>query len=990
MSTSRFNLPVAKLATFALAFFAVFSQQSARAASITWGNSATDYNSNGSWLGGAAPVAADNATFNGAATTQPSLSASSTNQGLTFTLTGIGYTLSSGAGSLTLTNVGTAATSAINALNTSGTNTISAPIILGGAAASTATFTQAAGGTMNLSGNISSTNTINGISLATTSGIFTLSGSNSYAGNTSIANATMTLNLNNASALSTGALVLGSSVTINNTSGAGITLANNNINLSGGSLTFSGSNALSFGSGTATLSGANRTVTANGLGVLSIGSIDADTTGRVFSKLGTGTLLVSGAAGSTFQGGTVLNGGILQVANNTALGTGGITFTSGTLQAVNSAVTLGNSSTLTALTVSGTQNLTLSGDFTNSGGNRILTSSIATGGNLTLSGTTYLQDPTSGSGRTLTIAGTGNTLISGAIVNGGTAGASGLTHTNTGLTILTGSNSYTGPTTITSGTIQIGNHGTVGSLAGASSILGPGMVAFDRTDAITISNLLGSNLAVTQQGGSSLTLSNAANVFTGGLFVTSGTVIAGNANVGVLGRGHVNLANNTEVDLNGNSPSIGYLSSSGDGTGALVTSRIAGSVVLSLGSSQPPGTESRTYAGLITNGSGTVGITKINTGTQTLTGANSYTGVTRIESGVLAVTSIGDGGVNSALGASGTAASNILLVGGTLRYTGTGHSTNRGFTVFNSSGGTIDSSGSGAINFTNTGAIANGQGNEKTLILTGTNTGNNVLAGSWSDFNTSINANSLTKSGAGKWVLTAANTYAGQTRINAGTLLINGTHVDGATTSATTVTGFANAATGHFQVAGGAILGGTGRISGNDKGAANSNLVLIQSGGVLAPGASIGTLTLDGSSISGAGSEVLNMASGADFEFELAGNGGTPDQLNFWNYVAGDLLLNTNDINLSLLGTQAPGNYNVNIINFFSNSGGTPTTHTFLGGLTPVFGGDISAASIDWDGVNNLSQSIAINYTVVPEPSTFVMMGLGLGLVLYGFRRRKA
>lgn len=968
------------------------SLTSALAADKTWANTGTDYNDGLNWTGGL-PGTGDAALFSSAVTNQPILSGAIQNQQIRFT-TSTGGWLLSGTPALTLNSTGTGTTagtgSAIVSSNTSGTNTISAPIILGQANATTATFYQAAGGTLNLSGNISSTSAINGISLATTSGIFTLSGTNTYTGNTTVSNATMILNLNSASSLSTGALVLGASTTIDNTSGAPITLANNNINLSSGSLTYSGSNDLSFGSGVANLSTANRTITTNGAGVLTIGSIDTDTTVRTLTKAGAGTLRITSAAGANFQGGTTLNGGILQVGDNAALGTGNITFTSGTLEAVNSDVTLSNVSFLTALTVSGSQNLTLSGNFTNSGGNRVLINTMATGKSLTLSGTVFLQDPTSAVGRQLTFAGNGTTLVSGQIVNGGTAGNGPIVVSSTGLTIFTGNNSYTGSTTINAGgTLQIGNNGTTGSIDNTSSVTGSGSLVFDRTDNFVFSRTISSAISVTQQGGGSLTLSSGSSVFTGGLFVTSGKVVAGSA-LG-LGRGQITLANDTEVDLNGFSQAIGgFLSSSGNGSGALVTTRVAGGVTLSLGQYAPADAGSGTYAGLITNGNGTVGIIKGGSGIQTLTGANSYNGTTRIDGGVLAVNSLANGGVNSSIGASSNATGNLVLNGGTLRYIGTGGSTDRLFTFNGASGGILDASGTGAINFTSTGTYAmSGANTARTFTLTGNNTDANTLAGIVANAGTTTGITSLTKAGVGKWVFTGNNTYSGQTQVNAGTLLINGTHIDGTTTG--TATGFGNSTTGHFQVADQATLGGTGRISGNDKGAADSNLVLVKSGGVLAPGASIGTLTLDGVSINGTASRVLNMDLGAEFTFELAGNGTSADQLNFWNYVTNDLELNTNAINLSLLGTETPGNYNVDIINFFSNNGTTGIAHGFGSGNMTIgtLGPNISGATIDWNGVNNLGQSIALNYTVIPEPGTALMFGFGLTVLLYGFRRRK-
>jgi hypothetical protein len=123
------------------ALWAPLGTHVAQAASAVWQNTGTDFNTGGNWSGGTGtggiPGTGDNATFTGAEVSNPNLSASLTIQGITFsTTTTTGYTLSASAGqSLTLTNVGTGASAAINAANTSGANTISAPLILGGAAA---------------------------------------------------------------------------------------------------------------------------------------------------------------------------------------------------------------------------------------------------------------------------------------------------------------------------------------------------------------------------------------------------------------------------------------------------------------------------------------------------------------------------------------------------------------------------------------------------------------------------------------------------------------------------------------------------------------------------------------------------------------------------------------------------------------------------------------------------------------------------------------
>src|ERR1700680_5104818 len=134
-------------------------EQSAEAATRNWQNSGTDFNTAGNWSGGV-PGSGDTARFNSAEGTQPNLSASLTINNLDFTAPAIVYALTSANTGikLTLLRTGTGGASAINAVNTTGTNTIDAPLVLGAAANSTQTFTQASGGTLIVNGVISSTN----------------------------------------------------------------------------------------------------------------------------------------------------------------------------------------------------------------------------------------------------------------------------------------------------------------------------------------------------------------------------------------------------------------------------------------------------------------------------------------------------------------------------------------------------------------------------------------------------------------------------------------------------------------------------------------------------------------------------------------------------------------------------------------------------------------------------------------------------------------
>ncbi|HWY05534.1 MAG TPA: hypothetical protein VNY24_01660, partial [Candidatus Acidoferrales bacterium] len=184
-------------------------EQSAHATDKVWKNGNPDFNKNAAWSPSGVPGPGDVADFNSAMGVQPNMSASVTIQELTFsTGASSGYDLtSSNTGiKLTLTNTGTAGSSAIYSANTSGINTIDAPLVLGAAANSTQTFTQVSGGTLVVNGVISDTNNVT-LSLAG-GGIIQLGGANTYTGGTTLTAGT--LNINNASALGTGTFTIAS------------------------------------------------------------------------------------------------------------------------------------------------------------------------------------------------------------------------------------------------------------------------------------------------------------------------------------------------------------------------------------------------------------------------------------------------------------------------------------------------------------------------------------------------------------------------------------------------------------------------------------------------------------------------------------------------------------------------------------------------------------------------------------------------------------
>jgi len=136
---------------------------------------------------------------------------------------------------------------------------------------------------------------------------------------------------------------------------------------------------------------------------------------------------------------------------------------------------------------------------------------------------------------------------------------------------------------------------------------------------------------------------------------------------------------------------------------------------------------------------------------------------------------------------------------------------------------TINPLGSAAATITN----GSGAGSSGLIDLGGGNRSFNVANGSAEvDLSADVPVinGALTKVGGGTMRLTAANSYSGGTTVSAGRLLVNNATGSGTGSGSVTVDG--------------GILGGTGRITG---------VVMILAGGMIAPGNSIGVLTISNS-----------------------------------------------------------------------------------------------------------------------------------------------
>jgi fibronectin-binding autotransporter adhesin len=359
-------------------------------------------------------------------------------------------------------------------------------------------------------------------------------------------------------------------------------------------------------------------------------------------------------------------------------------------------------------------------------------------------------------------AASGNLVISGPM-----SGTGGITKTGTHTLTLSGANTYAGGTTLSAGTLVIGNASALGS-SNATLTINAGSLNLNGTS-ITVGNLTGTGGTITSTSSTNRTLTLGSGNATGGNF--QGVIEDGSGITSLVkvGSGTIRLSgNNTYTGTT--TIAAGTLQIGNAGT----SSAIADTASVVNSSSLVYDRIDSFTAGYAISGTGSV--SQIGSGTVTLSGTNSYSGVTSISSGTLAATLLANGGSNSSIGASTSAAANLLLGNGAaFRYTGSANvATDRGFTINGTAAGhgaTIESSGTGTLSFNNSVAIAYGTADQtRTLALGGTNTGANVFGKVIA--NNGTGAVSLVKNGPGLWILDQNNTFTGTTTIAGGTLQI--------------------------------------------------------------------------------------------------------------------------------------------------------------------------------------------------------------------------
>jgi fibronectin-binding autotransporter adhesin len=634
----------------------------------------------------------------------------------------------------------------------------------------------------------------------------------------------------------------------------------------------------------------NGSLVKQGAGALSLGGSSPDYTGPVTiqagtlvvaaasalgSPIGTGTVTVADSA-TLDLGGNIVGARLVNVTGAGAFSVGAIVNSGPSVTNALKTVTLGGNTTFGGSgnwdirSASGGASLT--GGYyklTKAGANQISLANLGetylgnvdvTAGSLVFEGTStmgdYLKTATVAPNATLAVRSTGSNITNKKVVlNGGTFSS------------LSGDNTFAGSIVLDStglgGTINVSS----GSLTPTGTISGGGLGA-----------------GLTKSGGGSLILLGSGFTWTGKttILANGGTLQVGNGT--------------TDGTLPGlNNPAMSIQIDSGfDGSGNPISGTLAFR-------NTAPTTIDGTGAAL--SGSGT--IRNYGPGLVTLSGPTGFTGTFYGDgtNGRFLITS------SDAVASAGFIFDNgggIDLQGGvTVPGNATCWKTTSSLTsphVRNVSGdntvsGTYDvrdSAGNRAVFqsdsglLTISGAITSTYGGTDEIYLRGA--GNGDVTGAINDNTATFNVH---KMDSGTWTLSGYyNDYSGSTTINGGTLKLVNPYINNNIVGSSLISVQSPGTLDVTGIAAGFTLGGTQTLTGNGTVVGN---VATSSGSILTPGASIGTLTINGD---------LTLAGGDFINYEMSGANG--DLLSVQGNITLSPYLTT--INLLPLGPLAPGN----------------------------------------------------------------------------------
>ena len=872
------------------------------------------------------------------------------------TLTGSGVSpLGATTGTLTVSNLNTNAGTAVvlNLSTTAATTTGSLSGTINTATSGTNTATINNGGrlfTVNQAGAGSYAGVIagsGGFTLGSlSSNSLTLSGTHTYSG---------------ATAVSAGKLTISSAGSINSTSAIAIGAGEFNYNSATAlskSVSFSGTGGTLSGSGTITpavnVTAGNTLAPGNSIGTLSFGT-GLTVAGTYAVQLGTpGATPAAGLSDRTVvTGNLTLTGSTLSLSDNAGANSQGSAGTGA----------------YRLMTYTGTLTDTF-GSVTNPLSATLHESVVYGGGNVDLNLYRLATATAPGTSVSLGIVRVGSNLTGSASVTN-SASSDGFSE----LLKATVTGSGTGFTGVVGGASGTVNYSLATTQAGIQS--GSASVVLKSTGAGSYSD--------TTLNTTSVALGGTAYDYASPTLNTAGPVAFGNVHVGAanptanLSITNTTITNASYQDKLNASAATDNLKVTGNSFTAQ-TAGTTGSLTLTAGTATAGSLASTVTLGYVSNANGVSGLSNANlangsitttgqvySGQSTWSGGNGSWGTLASGFGSNWGTNQGSPGLDA--GFTGVDTATVNGAGGTVSLDGASPSLNAltlggsgAYTLAQGSGGSLTLAG------TTPGITASGSHDiSAPLVLA---SGTHVAVTGTLDLSGAISGNSLTKTGGGTLTLSGNNLYTGGTTVSAGTLLVSNTSGSGTGSSALTV-------------ASGATLGGVGTIAGD-----------VTVTGTLAPGASIGKLTVSGD---------LFLASGSTFAYEMDSSGIPAADLLLVNGggVGLDSLEIGTDVALTLtdlMGGKFATNTTLSLIQYAGNWNGG----TFMYGANELANGEAffdtygNQWTIFYDatvgGDNIASQfdgSHFINISSVPEPANALSLaGLLASAMLLRNRRR--
>ncbi|NBR50039.1 hypothetical protein EBU02_14590, partial [bacterium] len=340
---------------------------------------------------------------------------------------------------------------------------------------------------------------------------------------------------------------------------------------------------------------------------------------------------------------------------------------------------------------------------------------------------------------TITLANATNSTIgnsiSGIVISGQVTGGGSLTKTGNGTLTFSGNNSYTGTTTVSAGTLEIGAAGRLGSGNYSQNITNNGSLIYSGTNAQELSGIISGTGALTQNAASTLTLTGNLT-YTGATTITAGTLVL--KPTSAFNGGNWSASSNTTINSGGR-----LVIDTTAQTAASSRQAVGNITVNSGGTLELTNTVTSVDYSIWTSGTilGSGTLIKSGAGYQQIawnssTGFNNFNGTVLVNAGTLGINNnaIGNGQVDMTV-ASGAS-----------------------FDI--RTGSLIMDSLDGAGTIYTSWSLGTG-------ITLGANNGSGNFSGVIQNPN---NTMTLTKNGTGTQTLTGNNTYSGATTISAGTL----------------------------------------------------------------------------------------------------------------------------------------------------------------------------------------------------------------------------